>query len=91
MRILIGQPKFETGILQLTNDIQMNSNIDLVLYPEGYLDSEKALEEACTLAKTNNIIIISSLRKNNKDIAISINSKGNIDYLKLVFYFVWRY
>jgi len=48
MRILIGQPKFETGILQLTNDIQMNSNIDLVLYPEGYLDSEKALEEACT-------------------------------------------
>ncbi|WP_185750810.1 hypothetical protein [Clostridium sp. KNHs214] len=47
MRILIGQPIHEEGIEQLKNDIENNKGIDIVLYPEGYLSSEEALESAC--------------------------------------------
>lgn len=76
MRILIGQPIHEEGIEQLKNEIENNKGIDIVLYPEGYLSSEEALESACDVAKENNITIITSYRKNNEDRAIIINNNG---------------
>lgn len=76
MRILIGQPIHEEGIEQLKNEIENNKGIDIVLYPEGYLSSEEALESACNVAKENNITIITSYRKNNEDRAIIINNNG---------------
>lgn len=66
----------EEGIVQLENDIKINKGIDIILYPEGYLSSEKALESACSIAKENNIMIITSYRKDNKDRAVIISSLG---------------
>lgn len=51
MRVLIGQPIHEKGITQLENDIKVNEGMDIILYPEGYLSSEKVLEDACKIAK----------------------------------------
>lgn len=78
MRVLIGQPVHEEGMMQLENDIKVNvgMDIDIILYPEGYLSSEKVLEEACKIAKENNIMIISAYRKDNKDRAVIISNTG---------------
>jgi len=35
MKILIGQPAHEEGIVQLKNEIKANEGIDIILYPEG--------------------------------------------------------
>ncbi|WDV44349.1 hypothetical protein PV797_12515 [Clostridiaceae bacterium M8S5] len=75
MRILVGQPIHEVGILQLRNEV-LDNNTQLILYPEGYLENEKELEEACKLAKERMITIISSYRKDNKDRAVIINNNG---------------
>lgn len=77
MKILIGQPIHEIGIGQLRNEVEENKGIDIVLYPEGYLSNEEELEEACTVAKEKNIMIITSYRKDNKDRAIIINNSGD--------------
>ena len=80
MKVLIGQPVHEEGIVQLKKDIDVGKkkNIDIVLYPEGYLSNEKNLGDACNLAKENNIVIITSYRKNNKDRAAIISNTGEI-------------
>lgn len=48
MKLLIGQPKFEVGVNQLRKDLEQffEQTLDLVIYPEGYFDSEAALKEA---------------------------------------------
>lgn len=78
MRVLIAQPVHEEGITQLENDIKNNKkmNIDIVLYPEGYLSTQQALEKACNAAKENHVMIITSYRKDNKDIGVIISSAG---------------
>lgn len=76
MKVLIGQPIHEQGIEQLKNEIESNKGINIVLYPEGYLSSEEVLESACNVAKENNITIITSYGKNNKDRAVIINNNG---------------
>ncbi|WP_102401792.1 hypothetical protein [Haloimpatiens massiliensis] len=76
MKVLIGQPIHEQGIEQLKKEIESNKGIDIVLYPEGYLSSEEVLESACNVAKENNITIITSYGKNNKDRAVIINNNG---------------
>lgn len=78
MRILIGQPIHESGIEQMKNEIKTNKEIDFVLYPEGYLSNETALEEACQIAKQYNITIITSYRKENKDRAVIISNSGEL-------------
>ena len=78
MRVLIGQPIHEKGITQLENDIKVNEGMDIILYPEGYLSSEKVLEDACKIAKETNVIIITSYRKDNKDRAVIISNTGEI-------------
>jgi predicted amidohydrolase len=76
MRVLIGQPMHEEGIVQLENDIKTNKGIDIVLYPEGYLSNEKALKSACNIAKENNVMIITSHIKDNKNRAVIISNSG---------------
>lgn len=77
MRILIGQPIHEKGLVQLENDIKINKGIDIILYPEGYLSSEKILEDACNIAKERKVMIITSYRKDNKDRAVIISDTGD--------------
>lgn len=76
MRILIGQPIHEKEIVQLENVIKVNKGMDIILYPEGYLSSEKVLEDACNIAKESNVMIITSYRKDNKDRAVIISNTG---------------
>ncbi|QAA32479.1 hypothetical protein [Clostridium manihotivorum] len=76
MRILVGQPVREKGIAQITNEIVENSGVDIVIYPEGYLADEKALEGACELAKKYEVIIITSYLKDKKNRAIIIDCNG---------------
>jgi predicted amidohydrolase len=80
MKILIAQPIHENGTEQLEKELRANKEIDIVLFPEGYLSSEQALREACSLAKIYNIAIITSYRKDNKDRAVIISETGQIIY-----------
>lgn len=75
MRILIGQPKLENGIRQLAADIERNPVVDLVIYPEGYLNQN--VEQARDLARTFKVTIISGYKK-PKDRSIIINRSGDI-------------
>ena len=76
MKVLIGQPIHENGIEHMKNEIKINEGIDIVLYPEGYLENEKALECACKIAKDYNITIITAYRHENKDRAVIISNQG---------------
>ncbi|MBL4938666.1 hypothetical protein JK636_23455 [Clostridium sp. YIM B02515] len=78
MKVLIGQPIHENSIKQLRNEIIANREVDIVLFPEGYLSNERALEEACELARNYNVVIITSYRRDNKDSAVIINKVGEI-------------
>ncbi|PYE42096.1 hypothetical protein HUB98_24160 [Paenibacillus barcinonensis] len=76
MQILIGQPQLESGLKQLETDIRNNQDlIDLVIYPEGYLNQN--VEEACLLAQAYKVTIISGHKK-PKDRAIIISRSGEI-------------
>lgn len=80
MRILIGQPVHEVGITQLSNEIKniVDMDIDIILYPEGYLADEKILKHACKIAEEYHVMIITSYRKDNKDRAVIISNTGEI-------------
>ena len=77
MKILIAQPIHEGGILQLRKDIENNEDVDLVIYPEGYICDEILLEDTCKLAKFHNTMIITSYKKDFKDRALIIDKDGN--------------
>ena len=77
MKILIAQPVHEDSISRLEYEIKNNPDINIVLFPEGYLPDENKLAKACALAKENHILIITSYRKENKDRAVIIDHKGN--------------
>lgn len=76
MKILIGQPLHESGIKQISNEIINNREVDIVLYPEGYLANEELLKDVCSIAKEYRVMIITSYRLNNKDRAVIINNHG---------------
>lgn len=78
MRILIAQPIHEKEIDQLRKDVDNNKDIDMILYPEGYLSDEHALEAACTLAKENNTTIVTSYILNKKNRAVIIDNNGEM-------------
>ena len=78
MRVLIAQPLHENKIEQLKNEIKNNQGIDIVIFPEGYLSNERALESAREIAKEYNVIIITSHRLDNNDRAVIINNLGQI-------------
>lgn len=76
MKILIGQPLHENGLKQISNEIINNREVDIVLYPEGYLANEELLKDFCNIAKEYRVMIITSYRMNNKDRAVIINNHG---------------
>lgn len=76
MKILIGQPLHENGLKQISNEIINNREVDIVLYPEGYLANEELLKDVCNIAKEYRVMIITSYRMNNKDRAVIINNHG---------------
>lgn len=79
MKILIIQPKLEQNIAQLEHELQNNPSADAVLFPEGYLNEN--VEQACTLAKYHNKILIGGHRRLNespKDRAIIIDRSGEV-------------
>lgn len=79
MKILITQPKLEQTIKQLENELHNIDSIDIVIFPEGYLNEN--VEQACRLAKQYNTILIGGHRKlndNPKDRAIIIDRTGNV-------------
>ncbi len=76
MEILIGQPLHENGLKQISNEIINNREVDIVLYPEGYLANEELLKDVCNIAKEYRVMIITSYRMNNKDRAVIINNLG---------------
>ncbi len=78
MKVLIAQPVHEGGNSQLENEIKRNPDINMLLFPEGYLSDENELAKTCSLAKENNKLIITSYRKENKNRAVIIDPKGNI-------------
>lgn len=78
MRILIAQPIHEKEIDQLRKDVANNKYFDMVLYPEGYLSDEHALEAACTLAKDSNTTIVTSYILNKKNRAVIIDNNGEM-------------
>lgn len=75
MKLLIGQPLLESTIVQLEQAIKNNVDVDIVIYPEGYLNDN--VEAAQNLAKTYNVHIITGYKK-PKDRAIIINNLGEI-------------
>lgn len=75
MHILIGQPNLATDLRQLESDIKKQRNVDLVIYPEGYLNQN--VEAARLLAQTYSTAIITGYKK-PKDRAIIINRYGEI-------------
>jgi len=79
VRILIIQPKLEKTITQLENELHHNQTVDIVIFPEGYLNEN--IEQACRLAKQYQTILIGGYRKFDdypKDRAIIINRNGDI-------------
>jgi len=79
MNILIIQPKLEKKIEQLKVELEKNPTVDIVIFPEGYLNEN--VEEACELARKYNTILIGGyrrLKENPKDRAIIINRQGHI-------------
>ncbi|MFZ3578771.1 hypothetical protein [Virgibacillus sp. DJP39] len=78
IKILIGQPRREDEIKQLENEIKNNSEVDLILFPEGYFKQNK-LEEVCRLAEKYHTYIVAGYKdENNKDKAYIANRTGKL-------------
>lgn len=75
LKILIGLPKQENQNLQLEEVLRVNPEIDLVLFPEGYLNED--IELACRLMKSHGTILVSGYRK-PKDRLVIIDRNGEI-------------
>jgi hypothetical protein len=79
MNILVIQPKLEKGMDQLENELRNNPLVDMVIFPEGYLNEN--VEQARKLAMEANTILVGGHRRLNerpKDRAIIINRKGEV-------------
>ncbi|MGF9698853.1 hypothetical protein [Paenibacillus sp. MABNR03] len=79
MKIMIGQPKLEQALVQLEGELRSHPEVDILLYPEGYLNQN--VEEACRLAARYETMIISGHRRLDerpKDRTIIINKTGEI-------------
>lgn len=79
MEILIIQPKLESAIEQLKVELENNPTVDIVIFPEGYLNEN--VKQACEVAKEYRTILIGGHRRlqdNPKDRAIIINRSGEI-------------
>ncbi|TVX96313.1 hypothetical protein [Cohnella terricola] len=75
MNILIAQPRLERQLTQLEYEMSAHSDVDVVIFPEGYINHN--IEHACELARKHSKIIISG-HKNPKDRALIIDREGRI-------------
>lgn len=57
MKILIAQPKLEKEIKQLEQEVLHHPSVDIIIYPEGYINHN--VDFACELAKLANKMIVS--------------------------------
>ncbi|WP_246010296.1 hypothetical protein [Bacillus yapensis] len=79
MKLLIIQPKLEKNIKQLEDELKNNPTVDIVIFPEGYLNEN--VEQACNLAKDYNTVFIGGhrrLKEKPKDRTIIINRMGDV-------------
>lgn len=79
MKLLIIQPKLEKHIRQLEAELKNNPDVDVVIFPEGYLNEN--VKDACNLAKRSDTVLIGGhrrLQENPKDRAILINRTGEM-------------
>ncbi|UTI41327.1 hypothetical protein [Niallia sp. RD1] len=78
MKILIGQPKRENNLQQLIAEIKSYSEVDLILFPEGYFTAHY-LEEVCHLANKHQTYIVTGYKdEKNKDRVFIANQFGKI-------------
>lgn len=80
MKIVIAQPYHEYGVQQLKEMAMLYEKADFLLFPEGYLSDECLLHEAQIIAEKYKVHIVTSYRKNKKDIAVIIGRNGEILY-----------
>ncbi|MFC7371873.1 hypothetical protein ACFQPF_09300 [Fictibacillus iocasae] len=78
MKILIGQPKKEENLEQLSFELKTNSSVDLIIYPEGYCQKTD-LEKVSYLAEKFKTAIVMGYKDNqNLDRALIINNNGKV-------------
>lgn len=75
MKILVGLPKLENQNRQLEEVLHRNPGLDMVLFPEGYLNEDLAL--ASQLMRTHRTMLISGHR-NPKDRLVVIGRSGEV-------------
>ena len=75
MKILVSQPKFEDSTCQLEAEMRKHLDVDIVIFPEGYLKSN--IEAASTLAGKYKKILITGYKK-PKDRALIIGCNGDV-------------
>lgn len=78
LKILIAQPLYEKKLKQLEKELQGYSDLDIVMFPEGYVSSEQFIPAVQQLAFEHNTMIITSYRENNKDRALIIDKNGDV-------------
>lgn len=79
MKILVAQPTQESSLEQLYSEITQNPNVDVILFPEGYIKKSLLLETVqCLSKKFETMIITGYLSDNKKDRAIIISQNGDI-------------
>lgn len=79
MKMIVFQPKLEQEMKQLENLLQQHSYVDMVLFPEGYLNEH--VERAARLARRTGTILIGGYRNPHarpKDRAVLIDRAGTI-------------
>ncbi|OPA78786.1 hypothetical protein BVG16_12560 [Paenibacillus selenitireducens] len=79
MKILICQPKLESGLEQLEYELHKNPFVDAAIFPEGYLNEN--IVQACELAQKYNVALITgyrNLQERPKDRAVMINRNGTV-------------
>ncbi|MFC5529971.1 hypothetical protein [Cohnella yongneupensis] len=75
MKILIAQPQLEKELKQLEHEIKNHRDVDIIIYPEGYINHN--IELARELARNYSKIIVSG-HKLPKDRAIIISREGEL-------------
>lgn len=78
MKILIGQPKREKRMDQLETEVHNHGSVDLILYPESYLN-ENQIVRICDLAKKYHITIVTGYKDHQDlDRVLIVNKSGRV-------------
>lgn len=83
MKLFIAQAPHHDNLGMLEENIKKYFDVTYFIFPEGYLSSQIHLSKAKVLAKKYRVSIITSLRDEGKDIAVIIDSKGELIYKRV--------